>query len=59
MSLYYVRKLLYQINRDPHVQKRYATERDELLRDYDLTAVEIEPIPIFAVGATIATMNLG
>jgi hypothetical protein len=59
MSLYYVQKLRYQINRDPHVQTRHATERDELLRDYDPTAEEIEPITIFAVGATIATMNLG
>ena len=44
MSLYYVQKLLYQLNRDPHVRKRYEAELDELLAEYDLTAEEIQAI---------------
>ena len=31
MSLYYVQKLLYQLNRDPLVRKRFEANRDELL----------------------------
>jgi hypothetical protein len=40
MSLYYVQKLLYQINRDPHVRERFSAHRDSLLREYDLTEQE-------------------
>jgi len=44
MSLYYVQKLLYQLNRDPAVRKRYETDFDGLLKDYDLTDEEIRAI---------------
>jgi hypothetical protein len=40
MSLYYVQKLLYQLNRDPSVRKRYQENFDALLADYELTAEE-------------------
>ena len=40
MSLYYVQKLLYQLNRDPLVRKRFETNREELLAEYTLTDEE-------------------
>ena len=40
MSLYYVQKLIYQLNRDPHTRERYEADFDGLLRGYDLTAEE-------------------
>jgi hypothetical protein len=40
MSLYYVQKLLYQLNRDPLVRKRFEANRDELLTEYSLTDEE-------------------
>jgi hypothetical protein len=40
MSLYYVQKLLYQLNRDPHVRRRFQTDQAELLREYELTEEE-------------------
>jgi hypothetical protein len=44
MSLYYVQKLLYQLNRDPSVRKRFDDDRNRLLDDYELTAEEREAI---------------
>ena len=40
MSLYYVQKLLYQLNRDPSVRKRFEVDRAVLLDDYELTVEE-------------------
>ena len=43
MSLYSTQKFLYNLNRDPQVQRRYRTggeERARLLSDYDLTDEE-------------------
>jgi hypothetical protein len=40
MSLYYVQKLLYQLNRDRHVRRRFEQERDQLLQEYELTEDE-------------------
>lgn len=40
MSLYYVQKLLYQLNRDPHIRRRFEQDRGELLTEYDLTDEE-------------------
>jgi hypothetical protein len=40
MSLYYVQKLLFELNRDPDVRRRFAESRDELLARYELTADE-------------------
>jgi hypothetical protein len=40
VSLYYVQKLLYQLNRDPAVRKRFGVERGALLDEYELTDEE-------------------
>lgn len=40
MSLYYVQKVLYQLNRDPAVRKRFDSDRDALLDEYELNAEE-------------------
>ena len=40
MSLYAVQKLLYQLNRDPSVRKRFDTERAALLDEYELSGEE-------------------
>jgi len=40
MSLYYVQKLLFQLNRDPLVRKRYEADLDGLLQEYELTPEE-------------------
>ncbi len=50
MSLYSVQKLLYQLNRDTHVQRRFENERDEMLDEYDLTDEERRAIADGDVG---------
>jgi len=40
VSLYYVQKLLYQLNRDPAVRKRFDAGRPALLDEYELTPEE-------------------
>jgi len=40
MSLYYVQKVLYQLNRDEHVRARFHADLDGLLDEYELTAEE-------------------
>ena len=40
MSLYYVQKFLYQLNRDPAVQRRFRDDLERLLAEYDLTEEE-------------------
>jgi hypothetical protein len=40
MSLYYVQKLLYQLNRDPHVRARFEADREALVAEYELTDEE-------------------
>jgi len=40
MSLYYVQKLLYQLNRDEAVRSRFESDRDALMREYRLTDEE-------------------
>ena len=44
MSLYYVQKLLYQLNRDERVRARFDKERDSLLDEYELTDEELDAI---------------
>ena len=44
MSLYAVQKLLYQLNRDPNTQRRYAEDRDALIDEYALSDAEREAI---------------
>ena len=50
MSLYYVQKLMYELNRDPRVRERFSADRDEVLRDYDLSAEEIDAITAPDIG---------
>lgn len=40
MSLYYVQKVLYQLNRDPGIRKRFEADRAAVLDEYELTAEE-------------------
>ncbi|HVM81748.1 MAG TPA: hypothetical protein VMU06_22195 [Stellaceae bacterium] len=44
MSLYYVQKLLYQLNRDPEIRKRFAADPEGVLAGYELTAEELGAI---------------
>jgi aromatic-ring opening dioxygenase LigAB LigA subunit len=44
MSLYATQKLLFHLNRDPAVQKRYRENLPVLLEDYELDAEEREAI---------------
>ena len=44
MSLYYVQKLLYQLNRDPATRTRFTEDMDSVLIDYDLTDEELTAI---------------
>ena len=44
MSLYYVQKFLYQLNRDPRVQEAYTEDRRGALTDYELTEEEVEAL---------------
>lgn len=41
MSLYYLQKFLYQLNRDPQTQRRYRDDIDGLIGEYTLTDEEI------------------
>ena len=50
MSLYYVQKLLYQLNRDPAVRKRFDADKRELLDEYELTSEERTAIESGDVG---------
>jgi hypothetical protein len=50
MSLYYVQKLLYQLNRDPYARKRYDDDFDGLLGEYELTDEEIVAIKAPDIG---------
>lgn len=40
MSLYYLQKFLYVLNRDERAQQRYRDDLDGLLAEYDLTGEE-------------------
>ena len=40
MSLYHVQKLMYELNRDPRVRKRYEQDFERLLSEYELTPEE-------------------
>lgn len=44
MSLYYVQKLLYQLNRDGATRARFTDDMDSVLADYDLTEEELTAI---------------
>ena len=40
MSLYYVQKLIYTLNRDPNVVAQFQTDMDGVLKEYTLTDEE-------------------
>ena len=44
MSLYYVQKFLYELNRSPELQERYTEDRHAVLAPYTLTDTEIEAL---------------
>jgi len=44
VSLYYVQKLLYELNRDPLIRERFREDADKLLSQYELTPEEREAI---------------
>ncbi len=44
MSLYYVQKFLYELNRDETVQTAYRSDRHAPLEPYDLTDEEIRAL---------------
>ena len=44
MSLYYVQKFLYELNRDPALQEAYAADRRAVLEPYALSDEEIEAL---------------
>jgi hypothetical protein len=50
MSLYYVQKLLYQLNRDAGVRKRFGADKAALLDEYPLTGEERTAIETGDVG---------
>ena len=44
MSLYYVQKFLYELNRDPALQSSYADDRHAVLEPYELTDEEVRAL---------------
>jgi len=44
MSLYYVQKFLYELNRDEQVQAAYTADRHAPLEPYDLTDEEVRAL---------------
>ena len=44
MSLYYVQKFLYELNRDEALKAAYAADRRAVLEPYDLTTEEVEAL---------------
>ena len=44
MSLYYLQKLLYQLNRDPAIRRRYEEHAEEVIGEYELSAEELEAL---------------
>jgi len=44
MSLYYLQKLLYQLNRDPAVRKQYEQDFEGLLAGYELAEEELRAL---------------
>lgn len=44
MSLYYVQKLLYQLNRDSGIRARFEADEEAVLAGYDLTGEELAAI---------------
>ncbi|MGO9995351.1 MAG: aromatic ring-opening dioxygenase subunit LigA [Steroidobacteraceae bacterium] len=50
MSLYQLQKFLFDINRDPNLQRRFLADRGAVLADYQLTAEERDAIVAGDIG---------
>jgi hypothetical protein len=50
MTLYRLQKLLYELNRDPHVQEAFLSARERLLSEYRLTDEEVLAIRTDDIG---------
>jgi hypothetical protein len=50
VSLYYLQKFLYQLNRDPATQERFRKDLESLLAEFDLTDDERNAIRARDVG---------
>ena len=44
MSVYYVQKLMYNLNRDPDLRERFDKDREDVLSLYKLTDEELEAL---------------
>jgi Aromatic-ring-opening dioxygenase LigAB, LigA subunit len=44
MSLYYVQKLLYELNRDTTLQATFFADKDQVLKDYKLDEEELQAL---------------
>jgi hypothetical protein len=44
MSLYYVQKFLYELNRNEQLQSRYHADRNAVLAPYELSDIEIHAL---------------
>ena len=50
MSLYYVQKLLYQLNRDAELRRCFAADGETVLATYELSAEERDAIRAADIG---------
>ncbi len=50
MSLYYTQKVLYRLNRDQEVQRRFRHDVDGLLAEFDLTDEERTALRLGDIG---------
>lgn len=50
MSLYYVQKLLYRLNRDAELRRRFAADAEAVLGGYELSTEEREAIRAADIG---------
>jgi hypothetical protein len=50
MSLYYVQKLLFELNREPSLVEKYQSDRDSVLEGYTLNEEELEALRSDDVG---------
>ena len=50
MSLYRLQKLIYELNRDPHVQEAFVADLEGLLSEYQLNDEEAQAIRADDVG---------
>ena len=50
MSLYFVQKLLYQLNRDEKLRELFETDVDKVISNYELSGEEIDAIKKSDIG---------